>query len=175
MNPSSLPRSLSCKSFNPENPDSDKLAHCTPLECRVWDISPGYRHNAPLERKTIPIVGARFPRPMGWGTQPLRIHSPIFPFSSLRLCAIALNFPAVLRVLRSIRRIRDSDKLAHCTPLECRVWDISPGYRHNAPLERKTIPIVGAGFPRPMGWGPNPYGFTLPFSRFLLCVFAPLR
>ena len=110
MNPSSLPRSLSCKSFNPENPDSDKLAHCTPLECRVWDISPGYRHNAPLERKTIPIVGARFPRPMGWGTQPLRIHSPIFPFSSLRLCAIALNFPAVLRVLRSIRRIRDSDK-----------------------------------------------------------------
>ena len=57
------------------------MAHGAPLEHRVWDISRFYRHTAPLERKTIPIVGARFPRPTGWGTQPLRIHSPSLPRS----------------------------------------------------------------------------------------------
>ena len=39
------------------------------------------------------IVGAGFPRPMGWETQPLRI--PFSRLGPLRPCVFALNIPPI--------------------------------------------------------------------------------
>ena len=153
------------------------MAHGAPLEHRVWDISPFYRHNAPLERKTIPIVGAGFPRPTGWETQPLRIHSPSLPPS---LASSLPVFPLrLIRVLRPILSlIRDSDKW-HMVLL----WSTGFGtYRPSIDItlrwSEKTIPIVGAGFPRPTGWETQPlriHSPSLPPSLASSLPVFPLR
>ena len=55
---------------------------CAPLwsALSVWCMPRCYKHVAPLGAKggticgAVSIVGARFPRPAGWGTQPLRVQ-----------------------------------------------------------------------------------------------------
>ncbi len=120
------------------------------------DISPGYRHIAPLERKSIPSPRSSVSSSRGLGNPP---PTPlVFPFSgslvfcfSLRRCALALNNLPVFNPRNPL--IRGSDRLPHSTPLECRAWDISPGYKHVAPL------------------GLNAF---LSFSRFLVFPFSRL-
>ena len=64
-----------------------------------------YKHAAPLglnaamHRNSRHCIhrGERFPRPAGWGTQPLRLHRFVMP-SFLCVCVFALNIPHVLRI-----------------------------------------------------------------------------
>ena len=58
------------------------IPHCAPLECGDWrcraaiDISLLWseRHRCTKIQETASIVGARSPRPVGWGTQRLRVQ-----------------------------------------------------------------------------------------------------
>ena len=69
-----------------------------------------YKHIAPLglnaesNRQTdiSAIVGARFPRLMGWGTQPLRIPRSRFPCVH---CVLALKFPSRLAAHRELELV----------------------------------------------------------------------
>ena len=51
------------------------LSHAAPLGLKAESNSP--------VTDALPIVGARLPCPMGWGTQPLRLLAPPLPPSSL--------------------------------------------------------------------------------------------
>ena len=89
---------------------------------------------------TVSIVGAGFPRPMGWETQPLRI--PFSRLGPLRPCAVALNIPPIFNpanpLIQSIL-IQTTPTLHSAGVL---FLDQSPFYRHYAPLERKAIPLL---------------------------------
>ena len=96
-------------------------------------------HIAPLERKGVrraSIVGARFPRPMGWGTQPLRVQR----------CA-------------TIPHMRSSGALGldvsrcyrHIAPLERKAAQFAARY-----------PLWGRGLLAQRVGEPNPYEFHVP-------------
>ena len=86
------------------------MVHVAPLG--LW------LHRCTKIQDTASIVGAWFPRPTGWGTQPLRIQ---FRFS-LRHC---VKFPP--RITRT-----------HVAPLGLWLLDMPPCYKHVAPLGLKA-------------------------------------
>ena len=89
--------------------DSIFLYTCRPAGAKYTDVLFPFAHDVSFERA---IVGW-FPSPTGWETQPLRIHPPVIPYP-----------PIFDNTLRSSG---------------ARGLDISPFYRHIAPLERKTV------------------------------------
>ena len=99
------------------------------------------------------IVGAGFPRPMGWGTQPLRIRfSRLGP---LRPCVFALNIPPIFNPANPLILnilIQTTPTLHSAGVL---FLDQSPFYRHYAPLERKAIPL-SRSLPFPLSHFPFP-------------------
>ena len=96
-----------------------QVPHCAPLERGDWmcraaiDISLLWSERQHTKiQGAASIVGARFPRPMGWGTQPLRVQ--------VMVC-----------------HIRDSDKRTLRSSGALGL-EVSRCYRHIAPLERKA-------------------------------------
>ena len=87
------------------------------------------------------IVGARFPCPMGWGTQPLRIQSR---FAS-SILSILIQTNGTCRPAGA--------KCTNCTKI------------------RGTASIVGAWFPHPMGWGTQPLRIQSRFASSILSIF----
>ena len=129
--------------------------------------------NAPKLQGASPIVGAWFPSPTGWVTQPLRVQaSPSFfspPLRSLRRCVLALKFLPVSRY--------------HMSPLwgfgylVCRVF-----YKHAAPLGLNAAQFAVRHHRRglvskPDGLGnPTPTDSSVPFLLFpSAAFFASLR
>ena len=116
-----------------------------------------------LFKRRHPSVGVGLPRPTGWGTQPLRIQPsrfPLYPCNPL-ICVIG-----------------DSDKW-HMSPLwGFKIFVYRVCYKHVAPLglkpmhQNSTASIVGAGLPRPTGWGTQP--LRIQPSRFPLYPCNPL-
>ena len=90
------------------------------------------------------VVGAGFPRPMGWGTQPLRIQPSRF-----------LLYPCNPLILRILIQTKST-----CRPSGAKGRSEFAGDRY------VMSAVVGAGFPRPMGWGTQP--LRIQPSRFLL-------
>ena len=191
------------------------IPHCAPLERGGWtcraaiDISLLWseRHRCTKICGAASIVGARFPRPTGWGSQRLRVqgcatipHCAPLECGDWR-CRAAIDISLLWSERRHNLRcgihrrgeVASPDGLGQPTPTGSTVCDnttlrssgargldVSRCYRHIAPLERKApmhqnsraASIVGAGFPRPAGWGTQP--LRIPRSRFP-CVVASLR
>ena len=100
------------------------------------------------------IVGAGFPRPMGWGTQPLWIPPFRFPVSRLPYDA------------------------ATCRPSGALViWCMPPVYKHAAPLGLNAAqfsvrhPSQGLGFLARWVGEPNRYGFNGAVASWFFSVF----
>ena len=103
------------------------------------------RHQQSKIQVTASIVGAWFPRPMGWGTQPLRVQWGVHDNTTLRSSGA--------RGLDVCRAAIDISLL----------WS----ERHQHTKIQGAASIVGAWFPRPMGWGTQPlriqwWGATIP-------------
>ena len=115
--------------------------------------------------RAVSIVGARLPRPMGWGTQPLRVQrcATIPHCAPLErgdwMCRAAINISLLWSERRDNLRcgihrrgeVTSPDGLGNPTPTDSTVCDnttlrssgalgldVSRCYRHIAPLERKA-------------------------------------
>ena len=102
---------------------------------------------------TSAIVGAREPRPTGWGTQPLRIQSRVFCLSYLCVLSVfAVNNPPVSR-RSSIERIhldppKDTDK--HPTPTDQILSEQQPQEKgQRLPIEPNTADLQHGRLNRP--------------------------
>ena len=93
-------------------------------------MSPGYKHAAPLGLNAgqfavhHPYVLAWFPRPAGWGPQPLRVSTTRY------LRFVALNIPSVLRITYYVITCRPAGALGCLVHVAC--------YKHVAPLGLNT-------------------------------------
>ena len=116
------------------------IPHCAPLERGDWmcraaiDISLLWseRHQHTKIQGASSIVGARFPRPAGWGTQRLRVQ----------WCATIPHCAPLERGDWTCRAAIDISLL----------WS----ERHQHTKIQGASSIVGARFPRPAGWGTQP-------------------
>ena len=139
----------------------------------IWIYRPAIDISLLWSESQSRLPAPPFPRRAGWVTHPLRLSSSrslVFCFS-LRRCVLALNILPVFNPCNPL--IRGSDRLPHSTPLECRDLDISPGYRHIAPLERKSIPSPRSSVSSSRGLGnPPPTPLVFPFSGYLVFCFS---
>ena len=132
MHPCPFPASF----FNLENPFILKILIQTMCTCRPSGAALGFAIALPNLRviclfplpMICPIVGARFPRPLGWATQPLRIQSLAFPV-----------FPHVSRITFYV---------PHVAPLGLGYMVAPVFYKHAAPLGLKDSPSRFLVFPR---------------------------